>query len=73
MNADPEELFHQIQVNGFHELPIRSKHALVVASLPLHHADPFDRLLIAQALTEPMHFLTADPRLKQYTDLVIQV
>jgi PIN domain nuclease of toxin-antitoxin system len=73
MNADPEELFHQIQVNGFHELPFRSKHALVVASLPLHHADPFDRLLIAQALTEPMHFLTADPRLKQYTDLVIQV
>jgi PIN domain nuclease of toxin-antitoxin system len=73
MEADPQELFHRVQINGFHELPVLSKHALKVASLPLHHADPFDRLLIAQAITEPLHFLTVDPQLKQYSDLVIQV
>jgi len=73
IDADPQELFHQIQINGFHELPVWSKHALAVASLPLHHTDPFDRLLIAQALSEPLHLLTADPQLKQYSDLIIQV
>jgi PIN domain nuclease of toxin-antitoxin system len=73
IDADPQELFHQIQINGFHELPVWSKHALVVAGLPLHHSDPFDRLLIAQAMTEPLHLLTDDPQLKQYSDLVIQV
>ena len=73
IDADPQELFDQIVANGFHELPVWSKHALVVAGLPLHHADPFDRLLIAQAMTEPLHLLTVDPQLKQYSELVIQV
>lgn len=73
MNADPKELFDQIEANGFHELPVWSKHALLVADLPLHHTDPFDRLLIAQAISEPMHLLTADSQLKQYSELVIQV
>jgi PIN domain nuclease of toxin-antitoxin system len=39
----------------------------------MHHADPFDRLLIAQAMSEPLHLLTADAQLRQYSDLVIQV
>jgi PIN domain nuclease of toxin-antitoxin system len=73
IDADPQELFHQIEVNGFHELPVWSRHALLVATLPLHHTDPFDRLLITQAISEPMHFITADPQLKQYSELVIQV
>jgi PIN domain nuclease of toxin-antitoxin system len=41
--------------------------------LPLYHADPFDRLLIAQAISEPLHLLTADAQLKQYSELVVQV
>jgi PIN domain nuclease of toxin-antitoxin system len=73
MNADPAELFEQIAANNFHELPVLSRHALLVAKLPLHHTDPFDRLLIAQAIIEPMHLLTADPKLRQYSELVIQV
>jgi PIN domain nuclease of toxin-antitoxin system len=73
MKADPKELFDQIQVNGFHELPVLSRHALLVADLPLHHTDPFDRLLIAQAMSEPLHLLTVDPQLKPYSELVIQV
>jgi PIN domain nuclease of toxin-antitoxin system len=71
--ADPRELLDQIEANGFYELPVWSKHALLVASLPLHHSDAFDRLLIAQAISEPLHFLTVDPQLKQYSELVIQV
>jgi|HubBroStandDraft_1064217.scaffolds.fasta_scaffold191250_2 PIN domain nuclease of toxin-antitoxin system len=73
MNADPHELFDQIEANGFQELPVWSKHALIVADLPMHHTDPFDRLLIAQAISEPLHLLTVDPQLKQYSELVIQV
>ena len=45
----------------------------LVADLPLHHGDPFDRLLIAQAIEEPMHLLTTDSQLRQYSELVIQV
>ena len=73
MNADPQELFEQIEANGFQELPVFSKHAILVAQLPLHHTDPFDRILIAQAISEPLHLLTVDPQLKQYSELVIQV
>lgn len=73
MNADPHELFDQIEANNFYELPVLSKHALLVADLPLYHTDPFDRLLVAQAMSEPLHFLTADPQLKRYSELVIEV
>jgi PIN domain nuclease of toxin-antitoxin system len=73
IDANPQELFGQIETNNFHEMDVCSKHALVVATLPLHHTDPFDRLLIAQAITEPLHFLTADSMLKQYSELVIEV
>jgi PIN domain nuclease of toxin-antitoxin system len=73
MNADPQELFDQIERNGFQELPVLSRHALLVAKLPMHHTDPFDRLLVAQAMSEPLHLLTADPQLRQYSELVIQV
>lgn len=55
---------------GFTELPIRAEAAALVAKLPPHHRNPFDRLLIAQAMTEPAHFLTAEAGLKRYSDLV---
>ena len=55
---------------GFEELPLRSNVALRVANLPMHHGDPFDRLLIAQAISEPARLLTADAILARYSDLV---
>ena len=55
---------------GFVELPVRAAHAVRVAALPLHHRDPFDRLLIAQAMSEPARLLTVDTVLQQYSDLV---
>jgi PIN domain nuclease of toxin-antitoxin system len=73
MEGDPSELAENIAAAGFQELPVFSKHALLVATLPLHHTDPFDRLLIAQAMNEPLHLLTADSQLKTYSELVVCV
>ncbi len=47
-------------------LPVSLDHALAVASLPLHHRDPFDRMLIAQAKVEGLTVVTRDPRLEPY-------
>lgn len=73
MGGDPSELAENIAAAGFRELPVFSKHALLVATLPLHHTDPFDRLLIAQAMNEPLHLLTTDSQLKTYSELVVCV
>jgi PIN domain nuclease of toxin-antitoxin system len=51
---------------GFDALPVTSIHAEAVEQLPWHHRDPFDRLLIAQASTEGLEFVTADARLSAY-------
>lgn len=51
---------------GFRELPITIEHALVTESLPLHHRDPFDRLLIAQAIVETATVITRDPNFVTY-------
>ncbi len=58
---------------GFEELPVRSAAALAVATLPHHHRDPFDRLLVAQAITEPARLYTADAALTAYSELVMRV
>lgn len=47
-------------------LPVEHRHALAVADLPPHHRDPFDRLLVTQALLEQLTLLTADPTLQHY-------
>jgi PIN domain nuclease of toxin-antitoxin system len=56
--------------SGFTELPVRSDAAAHVASLAPHHRDPFDRLLIAQAVLEQAALYTADAQLARYSDLV---
>ena len=70
IEADVPALTDAIAESGFAELPVRAQHAARVASLPLHHGDPFDRLLVAQALTEPLRLVTADAVLARYTELV---
>lgn len=52
--------------NGYEELPITSTHTLEVARLPDLHRDPFDRILVAQAIEEGIELLTADDRLAKY-------
>jgi len=56
---------------GFTEMPIRSRHAALTARLPMHHRDPFDRLLVAQAMSEPVRLLTVDAKLGKYSELVL--
>ncbi|MEO8937508.1 MAG: type II toxin-antitoxin system VapC family toxin [Burkholderiaceae bacterium] len=73
IDADPDELVAAIAASGFDELPVRASHAAGVALLPMYHADPFDRLLIAQALAEPLKLLTADALLVQYSDVVVLI
>jgi PIN domain nuclease of toxin-antitoxin system len=70
LEVDSAELIAALDSSGFLELYVTAEHAAFVAKLPLHHRDPFDRLLIAQAMTEPLVLLTADASLAQYTDLV---
>lgn len=71
LEANPESLVAAISLSGFTELPVHGSHAARVASLPMHHTDPFDRLLIAQAFLEPLHLLTADAALAKYGELVV--
>lgn len=59
------------QQSGFTLLDITPEHAATVETLPLLHADPFDRLLVAQALSEPMRLITADVMVARYSDTVI--
>lgn len=66
----PDELARfiaeQMTVNAFRALPISLSHALHVYTLPAHHRDPFDRLLVAQSQLEGLPILTADPQIVQY-------
>jgi PIN domain nuclease of toxin-antitoxin system len=68
--ADPAEIVAALQPAGFLALPVTAEHAAHVARLPAIHRDPFDRLLVAQALTEPMHLLTTDAVLAGYGPVV---
>ena len=68
--ADPSVLVRALAQSGFSELPVTAAHAARVAGLPAIHRDPFDRLLVAQSLAEPMTLLTNDAALARYGPLV---
>jgi PIN domain nuclease of toxin-antitoxin system len=73
LTADPREVLAALGPAGFIELPISGEHAARVLDLPPIHRDPFDRLLVAQALAEPMRLLTNDAVLGGYGDIVTVV
>jgi len=62
----PENLLDTMGQRGFSELPVFSRHALLAGALPRHHADPFDRMLIAQARSEGLTLVTGDERIAAY-------
>jgi PIN domain nuclease of toxin-antitoxin system len=66
LDADPAEVRNALAPSGFGELPVTGEHAARVATLPAHHRDPFDRLLVAQSLVEGLTLLTADVQLARY-------
>ncbi len=59
--------------SGYGFLPIEPEHAVAVEELPAHHGDPFDRLLIAQALIEPMRLITHDAMVASYSNTIIAI
>lgn len=63
---DPRETRTQLLDRGFEEIAITGGHAVIVAELPPIHKDPFDRLLLAQAMTEGLTLLTTDAQLARY-------
>ena len=65
-SADPRRLRRGLLDNGYGELPIHSDHVVVLDSLPVIHKDPFDRILVAQAVAEGIELLTTDPQVAQY-------
>ena len=71
LNANIEELVSAIFSSGFTELPITAQHAAALNRLTDIHRDPFDRMLLAQTITEPLNFLTADKTLESYSPLVL--
>ena len=62
----PDDLLEAIEANNFDALSISPAHALAAGALPAHHADPFDRMLIAQAAAEGLTIVTVDKRFSNY-------
>ncbi len=67
------KLLMHFRRSGYYVLPVSAEHAAGVDDLPMLHTDPFDRLLVTQALLEPLRLLTSDEILARYSDTVIVV
>ena len=65
--AAPDDLEHQVQAGGFTPLPITIAHGVAAGQLVRHHDDPFDRMLIAQAIAEGLTIVTRDKRFGEYS------
>lgn len=63
---DPPDLPEQIRDSGFQHLNITADHGIAAGRLPMHHRDPFDRILIAQAQIEGLTLVTRDTHIQKY-------
>jgi PIN domain nuclease of toxin-antitoxin system len=70
LDARISDIMLGVKASGFLELPVRAADASMVASLPPIHKDPFDRMLVAQAISGPYRLLTADATIAKYSDVV---
>lgn len=59
--------------SGYRLLAVEAEHAAAVEELAHHHQDPFDRILVAQAIVEPMRLMTHDPLVALYSDTIIKI
>lgn len=73
MPVSGKEALQYFQAAGYRLLTIEPEHVVAVEGLTAHHRDPFDRLLIAQALVEPMRLMTHDPLVALYSDTIIKI
>ena len=67
----PDDLVAALFTNRFQHLPVTIEHALYAGSLPRYHDDPFDRMLVAQALMEKLTIITRDKSIPAYNPAVI--
>jgi PIN domain nuclease of toxin-antitoxin system len=67
----PADLKAQVQTARFEVLDVTIDHALAAVDLPAHHSDPFDRMLVAQALFEGLTIVTHDPKIHRYEVAVL--
>ena len=73
MPVSSQDAVRYFQESGYRFLPVEAEHAVAVETLPAHHQDPFDRILIAQALVEPLRLMTHDPLVALYSDTIIKI
>lgn len=73
VSIDPDLLYRALQARGFIELAVTGDHALKITDLPHIHGDPFDRLLLAQAMVEGLTLLTTDAQLARYPGPILHV
>jgi len=73
MPVSSQDAVRYFRESGYCFLAIEAEHAAAVEELAAHHQDPFDRILIAQALVEPMRLMTHDPLIALYSDTIIKV
>lgn len=73
MPVSSQDALRYFRESGYRFLPVEPEHAVAVEDLPVHHADPFDRILVAQALVEPMRLITHDPMVARYNDTIIGI
>lgn len=73
LTVQMSKLIQVLHASNLNPLPVTWTHAIRARDTAPGHADPFDRLLLAQAVTEPLHLLTADEALTPYSDLVLAV
>jgi len=73
MPVSGQDAMQYFAASGYRFLAIEPAHAAAVETLPPHHQDPFDRLLVAQALVEPMRLMTRDAVVAGYHDSIIRV
>ncbi|MFG1882334.1 type II toxin-antitoxin system VapC family toxin [Micromonospora sp. NPDC049102] len=71
--AGPPDLAERVRDMGFRELPVTHVHAIAAGRLPSHHRDPFDRMLVAQAITEGLALASRDPSIALYDVDVLKV
>ena len=71
--VDLEQLRSEAEKYNFSELPITGKYLKTYLELPVLHKDPFDHLLLAQAIYSPMRLITGDSRLAEYSSLVMVI
>ncbi|WFE57445.1 type II toxin-antitoxin system VapC family toxin [Micromonospora sp. WMMD712] len=69
----PPDLAERVREMGFRELPVTHAHAIAAGRLPPHHRDPFDRMLVAQAITEGLTLATRDASIALYDVDVLKV